>query len=71
MEMGTNAKESWISARLEEGLPIPEPNENDSGYSGRIALRTPKSLHRRLAQSAQREGVSLNQYLLYLVSRDA
>jgi antitoxin HicB len=28
----------------------------------------PKSLHRRLAETAEREGVSLNQYIVYLVS---
>lgn len=71
VEMGKDAKTSWILVRLEEGLPIPEPGGSDSGYSGRITLRTPKTLHKRLVQSAQREGVSLNQYLLYLVSRDA
>lgn len=70
MEMGKDAKESWISARLEEGLPIPEPGDNDAGYSGRITLRTPRSLHRKLAQTAKAEGVSLNQYLLYLVSKN-
>jgi antitoxin HicB len=31
-------------------------------------LRMPKSLHRRLSETAEREGVSLNQYILSLVS---
>lgn len=37
-------------------------------YSGNISLRIPKSLHFDLVQQAQREGISLNQYLLYALS---
>ncbi len=40
------------------------------GYSGRILVRIPKSLHRQLAQDAKREGISLNQYALYKLSRN-
>ncbi|GHU76626.1 hypothetical protein AGMMS49992_22630 [Clostridia bacterium] len=36
---------------------------------GRISLRVPRSLHYRLLRSAQREGVSLNQYLLYKLAQ--
>ena len=39
------------------------------GYGGKILLRVPKSLHKRLAAEAQLEGVSLNQYALYKLSR--
>ena len=39
------------------------------GYNGKILLRIPRSLHRRLAECAQIEGVSLNQYALYKLSR--
>lgn len=35
----------------------------------RLTLRLPESLHRRLAETADREGVSLNQYLVYLLAR--
>jgi len=31
-------------------------------------MRMPKSLHRRLAETAEREGVSLNQYIVSLLS---
>jgi len=71
IEMGNDAKQSWISARLEEGFVIPEPEANNLRYSGRITLRTPKTLHRKLVHTAQAEGVSLNQYLLYLVSKNS
>lgn len=35
----------------------------------RMTLRLPDSLHSLLAQQAQREGVSLNQYLVYSLTR--
>ncbi len=40
------------------------------GYSGRILVRIPKSLHRQLALDAKHEGISLNQYALYKLSRN-
>lgn len=38
-------------------------------YSGRLNIRIPKSLHQRLSQEARRDGVSLNQYILYKLAR--
>ncbi len=35
----------------------------------RLSLRLPESLHRQLASQARHEGVSLNQYLVYLLAR--
>ena len=37
-------------------------------FNGKIALRIPKSLHANLYQLAKKEGVSLNQLCLYLLS---
>jgi len=31
-------------------------------------LRVPKSLHRKLAENAKRENLSLNQFLIYLLT---
>ncbi len=39
------------------------------GYSGRLVLRIPRSLHRDLKEQAAAEGVSLNQYMLYKLSK--
>ena len=61
------ARELWIETAYEAGDNIPLPSTDDS-YSGKLMLRMPKSLHRRLAETAEREGVSLNQYIVYLVS---
>ena len=39
------------------------------GYNGRISLRIPRSLHKKLKESAAVEGVSLNQYVLYKLAK--
>jgi hypothetical protein len=36
---------------------------------GRLTLRLPGTLHDQLADLAQREGVSLNQYIVYALTR--
>lgn len=63
------AKLEWLTAAIEEGLPIYEPN-TAADYSGQFKLRLPKSLHRRLSENAKKEGVSMNQYCLFLLSRN-
>ena len=37
--------------------------------SGRISIRVPKSLHAELISMAHAEGTSLNQYILYKLSK--
>ena len=61
------AMEGWLETKLEAGFPVPEPFNTDK-FSGRFVVRLPKSLHRRLAVEAEKEGVSLNQYALYKLS---
>ncbi|MGE5573653.1 MAG: toxin-antitoxin system HicB family antitoxin [Bacteroidota bacterium] len=63
-----DAMRGWIELALEDGDSIPEPEE-DRRFSGRILLRAPRSLHRELVEGARKEGVSLNQYLIYRLSR--
>lgn len=62
-----DAKTEWIAAALEEGVAIPEPSSYDD-YSGQFKLRLPKSLHKLLADQSKEEGVSMNQYCVYLLS---
>ena len=38
-------------------------------YSGRLVLRIPRSLHKALKDAAAIEGVSLNQDMIYKLSR--
>ena len=61
------AKHLWIETQLEDGLEVPEPTQN-SGYSGKFLVRMPRTLHRRLAEQAKRENVSLNQCVINMLS---
>ena len=65
-----DAKKAWIEAAMEEDLEIREPvKENPENYSGQFKLRIPKSLHMLLSVNARREGISMNQYCIYLLSK--
>lgn len=61
------AAESWISVAVANGREIREPIEFD-GYSGKIALRIPRSLHQQVAELAELEGVSINQILTLAIT---
>lgn len=61
------AAESWIESRLAQHLEVPEPF-NNVGYSGKIALRLPKSLHKRAVMIAERDKTSLNSFLITAVA---
>jgi predicted RNase H-like HicB family nuclease len=52
---------------LASGDPLPEATEV-SEFSGQTRLRIPKTLHRALAQKADTEGVSLNTWIVMLLS---
>lgn len=59
--------ESYLEIKLENNLPIPIPQTVEK-YSGKFIVRLPKTLHQRLAIEANKEGVSLNQLVLYKLS---
>src|SRR4051812_23059465 len=50
-----------IEAARRNGETIPAPERR---YSGNLRVRLPVSMHARLAQDAEREGVSLNQWIV-------
>ena len=64
-----DAKREWFEAAIECQVEIPLP-ESAEEYSGQFKLRIPKSLHRQLALASKREGVSMNQYCVYLLSQE-
>ena len=57
-------------AAFEEHIEIAEPESADS-YSGQFKLRIPKSLHKTLAEDSKKEGVSMNQYCVYLLAKNS
>lgn len=69
-EIATMAEEIrnlWIEGEYEDGHDIPKPVRT-SDYSGKFVVRLPKSLHRDLAEAAERNGISLNAYVSYLLA---
>lgn len=65
VENARDAKRVWLEAALEEGVSIPMPDSLED-YSGQFKLR----LHRALAEHSQREGISMNQYCVYLLAKN-
>lgn len=68
LAMIQDAMRAWIEAAVEEGQPIPEPLTDES-YSGKFVVRVPRSLHRQLAEAAERDGVSLNAFVNVALAR--
>jgi len=61
---------AWLEAAQAAGhtIPTPTPPQDESAFSGRFLVRLPRRLHAELARSAKREGVSLNQYVLFILA---
>ena len=72
LDMIAEAKELWLETALEEGWPIPEPQEEEiKTYSGKFVVRLPRYLHRRLAELAENEGTSLNQLIVAFLAESS
>ena len=67
IRLASEARAAWISGEFSDGHDIPLPTYPEE-YSGKFNVRLPRSLHRRLAESAEREGASLNQHVVSLLS---
>ena len=61
------AAEAYFESLKKAGKTIPLANEVIS-FSGQIRLRMSKSLHAALSNEAEEEGVSLNTYMVTLLS---
>lgn len=69
-EIGPAAEEIrtlWLETAHEHGMDIPLP-QGGADFSGKFVVRVPRHLHRRLAESAALDGVSLNQYVVSLLA---
>jgi antitoxin HicB len=67
-EMIADAMQAWIETALETGQPVPEPRREEA-YSGKFVVRIPRSLHRELAEAADRDNVSLNAFVSTSLSK--
>ena len=67
IEMIHDAMRGWLEVTIEDGLEVPLPNVMKE-YSGRFVVRVPAYLHRNLAEQAKEEGISLNQFVVSLLS---
>jgi antitoxin HicB len=67
IEMARDAFKCWMSVYIEEGREIPAPGCHGPA-SGRFNLRTPKTLHAKLARQAAAEGVSMNTLAVALLA---
>lgn len=61
------AAASWIEVALSNGYEIREP-VSFLGYSGKIALRLPRGLHKQVAELAESEECSVNNLLVTAIS---
>ena len=57
----------WVATAQAEGREVPEPKDARN-YSGKLLLRMSKTLHADLAQAAERDEVSLNAYINYMLA---
>ena len=62
------AMELWIETKLANGFEVPEPIRETTA-TNKFTLKLPRTLHQRLTAEAGLEGVSLNQYALYKLSK--
>jgi len=67
LERVADAVAAWVEAAEQEGKEVPDPKAAPS-YSGRLLLRMPQTLHAELARVAERERVSLNQFITGVLS---
>ena len=65
-----DAQKAWFEAAIEDGISINEPLPVEK-YSGQFKLRLPKTLHKTLAEDSKKEGVSMNQYCVYLLAKNS
>lgn len=65
-----HAIEAWVAAARAAGNAVPEPSRpaHRAQFSGKTLLRMPVDLHANLAKGASEEGVSLNQFIVYLLT---
>ena len=67
IENGQDAVSCWIKAAKESDRTVPKPGELEK-QSGKWVQRVPKSIHLRLVDKAEEEGVSLNTLVVTILA---
>jgi antitoxin HicB len=62
-----DAVERWVKVARAEGREIPPPGAA-AAHSGKLLVRMPRSLHGELVRASEREGTSLNAYIVAALS---
>ncbi|MEC4669662.1 MAG: toxin-antitoxin system HicB family antitoxin [Nitrospirota bacterium] len=62
------AAAAWLEAAKANKIEIPTPID-EKQVTGKFALRMPPELHKELVFEAKTQGRSLNQYIVYKLSR--
>ena len=58
-----DAIEQWVRAARADGRDVPPPGAA-APQSGKLLVRMPRSLHSELVRASEREGTSLNAYIV-------
>ena len=61
------AVEEWLRAARADGREVPPPGAA-AAHSGKLLVRMPRSLHAELVRTSEREGTSLNAYIVAALS---
>jgi antitoxin HicB len=67
IENGRDAMTCWMAAAKATDRVIPRPGELEK-QSGKWVQRVPKSIHLRLVEKAEEEGVSLNTLVITIIA---
>ena len=62
------AIELWLETAKSKKWTVPKPLAAKNP-AGRVLLRLPRALHQEYLSLATKEGISLNQYMLYVLAR--
>jgi antitoxin HicB len=61
------AMAEWVASAQAAGREVPQPHDARA-YSGKLLLRMPKSLHADVAHAAERDQISINNYINSLLA---
>lgn len=67
LRLANEVKDEWLTNAYENGWKIPEPSRHQD-TTGRLTLRVPRYIHKKIMETAEKEGVSQNQLLLSFIS---